>query len=150
LNGVKCAIIEQLISLPPSLVSPNGPVASVAKAADALYYPDEGDGLRLPVRAVTGAYGPDAVHAAVTLLSDAQERVDAVGPNTYLRRTLSLARELLGATVELNGRPVPRTAAEYGETMLCQAADALKGAARMAAYAPCEATADQVVTAKHW
>lgn len=145
LNGVKYAISEHLVAAPPSLVHPGGPIASFAAAAEHLHFPDEGDGLRLPMRACVGRYGVDAALASTSLLSDAQERVNHVGANEYVRQTLGVARHLLDATLELNGRPAPKSLPEDGELRLLLAADAMRQAAAQAAVGE-HAAANETVT----
>ncbi|XAI97183.1 hypothetical protein [Dolichospermum phage Dfl-JY45] len=145
LNGVKFAISEHLVAAPPSLVHPAGPIAAFAAAAEHLYFPDEGDGLRLPLRACVGRYGVDASLAATSLLSDAQERVNHVGNNGYVRQTLGVARHLLDAMLDLNGRPAPKSLPEDGEIRVMLAADAMRQATREAAVGESGA-ADETIT----
>lgn len=145
LNGVKYSISEHLVAAPPSLVHPGGPLESLAAVADHLYFPDGGDGLRLPMRACMGRHGVDTVLAALTLLSDAQARIDRVGGNHYIRKVVGVASQMLDGTIELHGRPVPTGVVEEGEVRLLLAEDTMRQAKALAAVGE-EAAAREACT----
>lgn len=114
INGIKRTIEHDLLPIPSELIHPDSQHPAGARAGDLMYWPDQGDGMRLAYPAAVGAFGLDPRPMALNTLSDVQDSIAAVGGNAGARTRLAAVASVMGAVWAHGYAEPPRTETEHG------------------------------------